>query len=171
MTFAPNPPGRPALSPVFRTGAFWIAMVALAVVLWSMNRGSNQTPGSPAMPYSDFMAQVDRNNVKSARLVESPSTADVRGELREPTQTFAVTVPKEIIPDLSERLRRQGVSLEVEEAKRTTWATPLIKLAPFLVILAIWIFRMKAMQARRSSPPPQSQSPAQPTGISNRPLG
>ena len=142
------------MSPVARTILFWVMMIALATVLWQM--ASSSAPGSPssAMSYSDFMAQVDKNNVASVRLLESPVTASVQGQLRQPAENFKVTIPKEVIPDLTDRLRKQGASVEVAEVKEGNWVTLLINFSPILLIVGTWIFMMRRMQNRRNPPSP-----------------
>jgi cell division protease FtsH len=134
---------------------FWVMMIALAVVLWEMGSRPNQSKSGSALSYSDFMRYVDQNNIASVRLLESPSIAEIQGQLREPAQNFSVTIPKEVIPELTERLRKQGTSVEVSEIKEATWINILIDYAPILLIVGVWVFMMKRMQFRRN-PPAQS---------------
>lgn len=162
------------LSTTVRTILFWVLMLALAVVLWQMasrNQGPPTSAPAAAMSYSDFMAQVDKSNVSSVRLLESPATAEVDGQLRDPQERFRTTIPKETIPALTDQLRRQGALVEVSEEKRASNRDLILNLAPFLVILALWIV-MFMMRSRRNrptqNPPPISPTPTIPT---NRPLG
>jgi len=142
-------------------------MIALAVVLWKMaNNNSPEKTPPPQISYSDFMANVDRGNIKSTRLLESPATAEIQGQLREPARDFTVTIPKEVIPDLTEKLRKQDASLDVSEStskKTASWPETLINFSPVLLIVALWIFMMKQQQKRRN--PPQAGNPP------NGPLG
>jgi ATP-dependent Zn protease len=144
------------MSPVARTILFWVIMIALADVLWQMSsrRGSVSSP-SEAMNYSDFMSQVDANNVASARLLESAAAAVVQGQLRQPAQHFKVTIPKEVIPELTERLRKQGATLEVAEVANDDKISLLIRFSPILIIVGIWIFMMRRKGNR---PGPSSQA-------------
>ncbi len=178
MTFVPNQQPRMGMSTTVRTILFWVLMVALAVVLWQM--ASKDKPGAPAsssstISYSDFMAQVDKSNVRSVKIVESPSTAEVEGELREPPQSFRVTVPKEAIPDLTERLQKQGASIDVSSGKDANWRTTAVNLLPIIVIVALWIFSMSRRSGRsmRNAPasPATPTTPTTPTVPTNRPLG
>lgn len=162
------------MSTTVRTILFWVLMLALAVVLWQMasrNQGPQTSTPATAMSYSDFMAQVDKSNVSSIRLLESPATAEVDGQLRDPQERFRTTIPKETIPALTDQLRRQGALVEVSEEKRASNRDLILNLAPFLVILALWIV-MFMMRSRRNrptqNPPPVSPTPTIPT---NRPLG
>lgn len=160
MSVAPGPSRPVAISPVVRTVLFWVMMIALAAVLWHMASGPNGQKSASAISYSDFMNQVDKNNVGSAKLLVSQSTAEIQGQLREPVENFRVTIPKEVIPDLTERLRKQGVVVEVAENKHGNPQNVFVGLVPLLVIVVIWIFRIQAMRTRRRTPasaPPQNQ--------------
>ncbi|MGC2332118.1 MAG: ATP-dependent metallopeptidase FtsH/Yme1/Tma family protein [Candidatus Acidiferrales bacterium] len=175
MTFVPNQQPRMGMSTTARTILFWVLMVALAVVLWQM--ASKDRAGAPAgssstISYSDFMAQVDKNNVRSVRILESPSTAEVDGELREPPQNFRVTVPKEVIPTLTDRLRKQGASIDVSTAKGADLRTTIIDLLPIVIIVALWIFSMSRRRpGSMRNPPASPPTRTTPTVPTNRPLG
>lgn len=129
------------MSPVVPTRLFWVMMIGLAIVLWkTANDGSSQENAVPQMSYSDFMANTDRSNIKSARLLESSATAEMQGRLRDPAHDFTVTIPKEVIPDLTERLRKQGAVLEVSEIaspKTLSWHERLMNFSPILLIVGI----------------------------------
>jgi len=176
MSFVPNQAGRPGggMPAALRTVLFWLLMVVLATVLWKMSSSNRSAgsggPPSPEMSYSDFMGQVDKDNVSSVRLLESPATSEVQGELRDSQQKFRTTIPKETIPTLTERLRKQGASVEVSEENNVGWTRLLANLAPFILILAFWVFMMGS-RLRGNRPvqnPPAAPTPTVPT---NRPLG
>jgi ATP-dependent Zn protease len=164
----PNSTQRSGGSAVTRTIIFWVMMIALAVFLWSMaSRQGPQQPQASPMSYSDFMGQVDKNNVASVKLLEGRTTTKVQGTLREPATTFGATIPNEVIPDLTERLRKQGAAIEVHEATGADPASVVSlaeNLAPilFIAVIAIFIFRARKRSAQLS----QRQGTP-----SNRPLG
>lgn len=162
MSFVPGQ-RRPlgTFSPV-RTILFWFLMVVLAVVLWQMAPHHNQRTGRTSIPYSSFMDQVDRNNVASATLYTSPSTTDVQGELRQPAERFETTVPKQAIPDLTDRLRKQGATVNVSEMHSDNWTDRAIDWGTLLLLLAAWILLSRRRNESRGS------APANPE---NRPLG
>jgi cell division protease FtsH len=163
MTFVPQQRSYSGgLSPRARTVIFWVLMIALAVVLWQMSP-KKTAPAAAAMTYSDFMAQVDKGNVSQAHLYESPSTAEVQGQLRQPPSGFRVTISKETIPDLTDRLRKQGVNVQVSTLQNSGWKATLVNLGPFVLILAIWIFLINRRNRRLGAQPPANAP--------NRPIG
>ncbi|HXO87279.1 MAG TPA: ATP-dependent metallopeptidase FtsH/Yme1/Tma family protein [Candidatus Acidoferrales bacterium] len=166
MTFAPHQPRRPALTPALRMSLFWLMMIALAAVLWLISSKSPNTPGATDMSYSDFMSQVEKNNIGSAKLLESRSTTQIQGQLRQPVQNFTATIPNQAVTDLLQRLRKQGATIDVREgmgANPASATSLLINIAPLLVIAVLALFMFSRMRNRRN--PPQQGTP------SNRPLG
>ena len=137
------------MSPMVRTVLFWVLMIALAIVLWQMSSKPANDKNVSQMTYSDFMNQVDKNNVGSVELFDRKETAEIDGQLCQPAQKFKVTIPKEVIPDLTERLRKQGVVIGVSSSPESNWLTLVLNLAPLILIIGIWIFMMKQMRTRR----------------------
>ncbi|MFY9690457.1 MAG: ATP-dependent metallopeptidase FtsH/Yme1/Tma family protein [Candidatus Acidiferrales bacterium] len=177
MTFAPNPPARigTGMSAAVRTILFWFLMLALAVVLWQMSskqKGAGNNASAASMTYSDFMAQVDENNVSSVKILESPSTAEVHGQLRQPAASFRVTIPKESIPDVTQRLQKQGASIEVSTAQDSNWRTTALDIGPIFLIVLLWIFaRRRSRSGSIRNPPASPTTSTVPTIPTNRPLG
>lgn len=164
MTFAPASTRRGGMSMTSRTLIFWIMMMALAVFLWRLASNTTNPPAAAPMSYSDFAAQVDKGNIASAKLLEGRSTTQIQGQLRQPAQNFAVTIPNEVIPDLMQRLQKQGTTVEVHEAAGANPASVrslLINLAPLLgiLLLAVFIFRMRRNQRSQSQQGTPSSGP------------
>lgn len=148
-----------------RTVLFWVLMIVLAAVLWQMaSKSGADRNAPPTMSYSDFMNEVDHNNIASAKLIESPSTAQVQGKLRQPARDFTVTIPKETVRDLTERLRKQGVPIEVAERRDAKSADLVSMFLPIILLVMVWVFTLKQQQRARQRPP--ADAPPQ-----NRPLG
>jgi cell division protease FtsH len=122
-------------------------IVLLCVVLWRMVSASGQSAREEEPSYSDFMAQVDRGNVREVTLYLSPNSYDVEGEWREPAKKFRVTVFKESAPDLTKELRDKGVLINVKEVTRADWVNFLLTAAPIFLLVGFWIIMMRQMQA------------------------
>jgi ATP-dependent Zn protease len=148
MTIAPEQIRRAGLTPAARMVFFFLTMALLAVVLFQTSRKSPTAPAAAAMSYSDFSSQVDKNNISSAKLLEGRSATQIQGQLRQPSQNFTATVPNEVVPELTQKLQKQGAVVDIREATGANPASAtslLINLAPLLVILllAIFVFRMR----------------------------
>ena len=134
-------------SSTLKTVMFWLFIIMLAVLLWTLVSKSGQSAREDEPSYSEFMAQVDRGNVKEVTLYLSPNSYDVEGEWREPSKKFRTTIFKESAPDLAKTLRDKQVLIYVKEVNRADWVTFLLNAAPLLLLVAFWIFMMRQMQA------------------------
>ena len=119
----------------------------LGVLLWTLVSKSGQSTREKEPSYSEFMAEVDRGNVKEVELYLSPTSYEVQGEKREPAEKFRVTIFKESAPDLVKTLRDKNVLINVKEVNRADWVSVLFSAAPVLLLVAFWIFMMRQMQA------------------------
>jgi len=119
----------------------------LAVLLWTLVSKSGQSAREEEPSYSEFMAQVDRGNVKEVTLYLSPTSYEIEGEWREPSKKFRTTIFKESAPDLAKTLRDKNVLINVKEVNRADWVTFLLNAAPLFLLVAFWIFMMRQMQA------------------------
>ncbi len=134
-------------SSTLKTVMFWLFIIMLAVLLWTLVSKSGQTAREEEPSYSEFMAQVDRGNVKEVTLYLSPTSYDIEGEWREPSKKFRTTIFKESAPDLAKTLRDKQVLINVKEVNRADWVTFLLNAAPLFLLVAFWIFMMRQMQA------------------------
>jgi cell division protease FtsH len=134
-------------SSTLKTVMFWLFIIMLGVLLWTLVSKSGQSAREEEPSYSEFMAQVDRGNVKEVTLYLSPNSYDVEGEWREPSKKFRTTIFKESAPDLTKTLRDKQVLINVKEVNRADWVTFLLNAAPLFLLVAFWIFMMRQMQA------------------------
>jgi cell division protease FtsH len=134
-------------SSTLKTIMFWLFIIMLGVLLWTLVSKSGQSTREKEPSYSEFMAEVDRGNVKEVELYLSPNSYEVEGEKREPAEKFRVTIFKESAPDLVKTLRDKNVLINVKEVNRADWVSVLFSALPVLLLVAFWIFMMRQMQA------------------------
>ena len=166
MSFAPNPRYGTGMTPVVRTVLFWILMMLLAVILWRMASTPKDSDTSNQISYSNFLQQVDKNNIATATFGLSQSTAEVRGSLRDPVEGYRTTVPRESVSDLTDQLRKLDVNVNVSELPDRAWKSYLANFAPLLLLVGFWIFMMQRIRARRAPQPdtPNITTPKCPSG-------
>ena len=134
-------------SSTVKTILFWLFIIMLGVLLWTLVSKSGQSAREEEPSYSEFMAQVDRGNVKEVTLYLSPNSYEIEGEWREPSKKFRTTIFKESAPDLTKKLRDKQVLINVKEVNRADWVTFLLNAAPLFLLVGFWIFMMRQMQA------------------------
>jgi cell division protease FtsH len=134
-------------SSTIKTVMFWLFIVMLGILLWTLVSKSGQSAREEEPSYSQFTAEVDRGNVKEVTLYLSPNSYEVEGEWREPSKKFRTTIFKESAPDLAKTLRDKNVLINVKEVNRADWVSFLLNAAPLFLLVAFWIFMMRQMQA------------------------
>ncbi len=127
---------------------FWLIMVLLAVVLWKMASAGTQASRDITPNYTDFTAQLQKGNIKDVTIYLSQNTAEIRGDYREPAEHFrGVTVPNTILSDITSQLQQKGATIDIKEVRTGDWVNMLINVLPLLLLVALWIFMMRQMQA------------------------
>jgi cell division protease FtsH len=123
-------------------------LILLAFLLWKMASTGGPSARDKEPSYTEFIAQVERGNVKEVTFYLSPISTELQGEFREPNDKFrGVIVPKESFNDLAKQLREKGALIHVKEVTSGNWLNVLINLLPFVLILALWVFIFRQMQA------------------------
>jgi len=147
--------GRNSMPSMVRNLLFWTLMVFLAVVLWQMmSKGGRSGQGSE-LTYSDFMNQVDANNIQSANFAVMQNTADVSGKLKQPSSDYRSTVPRDTLSALLSKLRQDGTGVQVSENSRGNTMNFLVGIAPIILLVGLWIFMMRMRMKQNSSRPNQ----------------
>jgi cell division protease FtsH len=123
-----------------KTIVFWLVIVAAGVLLWQVVKGANAGAKEREINYSEFMSQVDQNNVSEVTVVGN----DVRGKFKNDKSAFHAVVP----PNYSEMykpMRDHGVNITVKDANGGSY-TWLINLLPFVLLGALWFIMIRQMQ-------------------------
>lgn len=124
----------------YKNLALWLVIGIVLIALFNM---FNQplTPQSEVV-FSDFMDQVEQGQVNEVVISgDNISGKYVNGK------AFQTTAPPKD-PDLIKSLRQKSVRIVVVAPEQTSWyMSILISWFPMLLLLGIWIFFMRQMQA------------------------
>jgi cell division protease FtsH len=123
-----------------KTVVFWLVIVLAGVLLWQVVKGANSGAKEREINYSEFMSQVDQNNVSEVTVLGT----DVHGKFKSDKATFHVIVP----PNYSEMykpMRDHGVNITVKDAAGGSY-TWLINLLPFALLAVLWFIMIRQMQ-------------------------
>ena len=131
-----------------RTASFWALIVLIPLAIFQVMDTSRQVEKD--LTYSEFRAQLDADNVVRVTITEGTK---VEGELRRPLQESGVDIdrfntllPTEASQDLLDRLEEKGVEVEAKEAA-ANWVNYLISILPWILIIGLWFFFFRQMQA------------------------
>ena len=123
-----------------KTILFWVALLLSAVLLY--NLVARRTAGQETeLNFSQFMDEYENDNISEVTIAEFEITGTLRND-----QAFTTYIPMEY-PELLGMLRERGVIITGEPANTSPWLTALFTWAPFLIIIAFWIFFMRQMQS------------------------
>jgi cell division protease FtsH len=139
---------QPPNSSMRRTISFWVVII-VAVFLWKMAYVKENGHDAETLNYTQFMEQTNKGNVGSANFTVSEHTAAVSGSLRESQKAYAATVPNEVIPDLTDRLRKQGVPIEIKGGTSNGPLSVAVNFAPIILLVLFWIFMMRQIDAAK----------------------
>ncbi len=121
--------------------ALWVIIGLLLVALFNLFQGSATRPQA-SLPFSDFLTQVENAQIVDVNI----SGNQISGHFTD-GRTFSTYAPND--PKLVERLHDKGVKISaspVEEGVPSLFGI-LVSWFPMLLLIGVWIFFMRQMQA------------------------
>ena len=115
----------------------WVVLVVGVVLIWNVSKFQTM---DDAMPFSEFLRQVDAGEVESVELAGNEISGILRGGAR--FRSYAPPQYEGLVNGLVER----DVAVTARESATSPWATLLYSWAPILLIIAFWVFFMRQMQ-------------------------
>ena len=126
----------------YKNMALWVVILVMILLLVTMLSQGQETP--PDKEYTEFIAMVERGEVSRVTLEDG----DVKGELRDGTGDFTSYVPPELTDELFVMLVANDVEIKAQrKAEAGFWRQILAMWFPLLLILGVWIFFIRQMQA------------------------
>jgi cell division protease FtsH len=125
-----------------RNLALWVIIALLVFALFNLFQGSTPRGSQQPLAYSDFLTQVESGDVREVTI----KGRQITGMFRDgrPLTTLA---PDD--PNLISKLQKHGVRISaqpVDDGAPTFWGV-LISWFPMLLLIGVWIFFMRQMQA------------------------
>ncbi len=131
-----------------KTILFWLSIVLLGVMLWRLVSANGQAAREDTPSYSEFVAHVEKGDVKEVTMYLSPNSYEIQGEYTNPpNKKFHTTIFKEDAPNLSKTLRDKQVQINVKEVRSGDWLIILLNALPLLLLVGFCLFLMRQMQA------------------------
>ncbi len=148
----PEPPVRnnqgSPWSRLSRTASFWILILLLPLLTYNFLRAREEP--SAEFSYTEFREQLASGNIVEVTVIEGQR---VTGELKVPVNRegtdlarFHTMLPGEIDADLLRDLEAGNVVINAQPEQRTWWG-PLLSFLPWIALIAIWIWILRAMQS------------------------
>jgi cell division protease FtsH len=128
------------VNPFYKNLALWLVIVVVMVLL--VNLFNRQPQTSDRKIFSEFMALVERGEVAEVEIDENT----IIGTLRDGTKFRTVTPPTD--QEVVKRLLANNVRITVKPREDSPWYwQAFFQLFPILLLIAVWIFFMRQMQA------------------------
>jgi cell division protease FtsH len=144
----PPQSNRPDWRHLTKSLALWLLVGLVAMALFQLM--NNQRSGMQEFTYTDFKQQLAAGNVKSVVIYDGKQ---VEGEFVNPVaqdgrraKSFSVLLPIRDSQDFLTDLERAGVPISAKEPK-VGLAVFLIQGLPWLVIIGLWVFLLRQLQA------------------------
>jgi cell division protease FtsH len=127
------------LNPFYKNLSLWIVITLMMVMLYQVF--SEQHLAETPISYSDFLAQVEDGRIAQVVIQgQELLVTDAKAE------RFKVFTPQD--PDLITTLRRHNVAISAKPPAESPWyMSILVSWFPMLVLIGVWIFFMRQMQA------------------------
>ncbi|MCW5700526.1 MAG: ATP-dependent metallopeptidase FtsH/Yme1/Tma family protein, partial [Rhodospirillales bacterium] len=122
--------------------ALWVIIALAVLFLFNMFQGSAPRGSHQPLAYSDFISRVESGEVQEVTI----KGREIVGRYRD-GQALATYAPED--PSLIAKLQEHSVQIKAqpsEEGTPTIWSV-LISWFPMLLLIGVWIFFMRQMQA------------------------
>ena len=123
---------------IYKNLAMWLIIIATMVLLYNMF--SYTQPTQDKIVFSDFIQSVENGNVAEVIIQGN----DISGKFKDGKE-FKTFAPDD--PELVKTLRTRGVKISAKPIEQSQWWAILISWFPMLLLIGVWIFFMRQMQA------------------------
>ena len=132
------------MNSTFRSLLFWIVIFGVVVLLWqTIQNGTGETQ---ERTFSDFLAEVDAENVEEVTIKQNELTYRLKGS-PQPEGKFDYTTQFPDYDGLVPKLIEQDVKITAEKPKDSPLLAIFLTWGPVLLIVGLWIFFMRQFQA------------------------
>lgn len=118
--------------------ALVLSVMLVFLLVWQIY--NQPKSGTKEIIYSEMISLLDRGEIVEVTIQGDHITGNLTND-----STFKTFAPKD--DKLVEQFRAKGVKITAKPVEESAWFTILISWAPFIVLIGIWIFFMRQMQA------------------------
>ena len=125
------------MNPFYKNLALWLVISLMMVMLFQMFKQPDRSRIN--ISYSDFLNMVESGGVNQVT-IQGENITGMSGQ--GPFKTYA---PKD--PELISMLRSKGVAISAKPMEESPWFQVFLSWVPMLLLIGVWIFFMRQMQA------------------------
>ncbi|MGE0104637.1 MAG: ATP-dependent zinc metalloprotease FtsH [Blastocatellales bacterium] len=131
------------MNSTIRQVIFWVLIIVGAILIYRFvnNPGGNQVQ---QLSYSDLVEKIEARQVATATIEREK----IFGQLTD-KRNYSTKLGNDFVArDLAETMKKNGVKVDFDPSSSSgMWANMLVMYAPFLLIIAFWIFMLRQMQS------------------------
>ena len=130
------------MNPNFRNFAIWVIVALLLIALFNLFQNPGQRTRSSEISFTQFVSEVEKGGVKEVTIAGNQITGRYSDN-----RSFQTYAPND--PTLVQRLTEKGVNISAKPSDEDVPSIMgvLISWFPMLLLIAVWIFFMRQMQA------------------------
>jgi len=128
------------LNPFYKNIALWLVITLMMIMLYNLFNQQQQLPEGK-ISYTEFLTMVDEERIEGVVIQgQELFVTDIN------RNHFKVFAPQD--SDLIKMLRQKGVAINAKPLSEPPWyMSLLVSWLPMIVLIGIWIFFMRQMQA------------------------
>jgi len=138
----------PSAGRYLRAASFWVLIFLIPLAIYELMDTSREP--EKELTYTEFRQQLTAENIAEISITDGRR---VEGELKTPLQErgnpashFSTLLPTEAPESLLDELEAAGVEVEAKDAG-PNWVSYLGTLLPWILIIGLWVFFFRQMQA------------------------
>ncbi len=121
----------------------WLLVALIVIVLFSQFQHSGSNQPTDKVAFSQLLDNVNNGNVERVTI----RGEEITGEYRDGKARFTSQAQESAQPELVKALREKQVAFNYETPETSNFWAILINVGPMLLLVAVWIFIMRQMQA------------------------
>ncbi len=121
----------------------WALVALIVIVLFSQFQQSGTNTPTEKVGFSQFLDSVNAGNVEKVTIQGN----EIVGQYREGQTRFSTQYQDGAYPELVSVLRDKKVDVTFKQPETSNFWAILINVGPMLLLVAVWIFIMRQMQA------------------------
>ena len=130
------------MSSTMKNLMFWLVASLVLILFWNVS--SRISDRASELSFTQFMQWVDEDKIADVRITGTGAGSEIQGTAVDGNafRTFAPEM-EGLVPTLLER----GVNVEAKDGSRTPWVVTLLSWLPILLIVGLFFFLIRQMQA------------------------
>ena len=130
------------MSSTMKNLMFWLVASLVLILFWSVS--SRLSDQENELSFTQFMQRVEEDKVADVRISGTGAGSEITGTGVD-GNTFQTFAPE--MEGLVAMLIERGINVEADDGSRTPWAITLLSWLPILLIVGLFFFLIRQMQA------------------------